>query len=199
MKCDFCGRSLPDEAIYCNHCGKNVKNSHQTITSTQPQSNSTIEDNNSSSSRIIGFLLIVLCIISGAEILGIDILNRPKRDVCTEKRIDGISEKTLRLELEMMIIQQKETLPIVISDGSTMTDVELVGKNIVFTAKLVGAKPSDYTQQLTDDIKEKILSAGVFDEDYRLLFREFGYGLIYNYLNENNEILYRIHIYPHEL
>ena len=130
---------------------------------------------------------------------GTNILKSIIPSVKSEKSINDLDIDEVREEFEKYIIAEKKTLPLSIYDGATMTNIELVGKNIVYTAVLEGALPSDYTQQIVDDIKEEILSSSVLNKDSRLLLKKCDYGIIYSYVNEYNEALYKIHIYPHEL
>lgn len=199
MKCKFCGQELLDEAIYCNNCGKKIKEKNMPVDTIVPTGDNAKKDIGISRLFwIAGFIISIFYCIDG--IWGTDIIKEINPFTKSEKTIRDIyDENEIRGELEKYIIAQKKTLPIVISDGITMTDVVLDGKNLVFTAEIEGALPSDYTQQIIDDLKEQILSSGVLNEDLNRIFREFGYGVIYSYVNEYEEALYKIHIYPHEL
>lgn len=199
MKCKFCGQELLDEAIYCNNCVKKIKEKNMPVDSIVPIGDNAKKDNGISRLFwIAGFIISIFYCIDG--IWGTDIIKKINPFTRSETTIrDVYDDNEIRGELEKYIIAQKKTLPIVISDGITMTDVILDGKNLVFTAEIEGALPSDYTQQIIDDLKEQILSTGVLNEDLNRIFREFGYGVIYSYVNEYEEALYKIHIYPHEL
>lgn len=205
MKCRFCGQELLEEAVYCNYCGKKVYEKNHSISNDNNQSanDNTKKDSNKILSRlllILGLIITVIYCVNG--FMGTNILKSITSSVKSEKTLKEISEddeNEVRAELEKYVIEQKETLPITVSDGMIMIDVELEGKMLVITTKIEGVLPSDCTQQTADDAKEVILSSGVFNDDFRLLFRKFGYGIIYSYVNEYNEALYKIHIYPHEL
>ena len=191
MKCKFCGQELPEEAIYCNYCGKEVKD-----TCMSDKKDIDIKIN----SRLICILIFIMtacyCLDGKLDAEFIKSIKPFK----SEKTIsDTYDDAEVRKELEKYVTEQKETLPITISDGIIMIDVELDGKNIIITSELQGLQPSDCTQQMADDAKAQVLSSGVLDEKYGQLFREFEYGIIYSYVNEYNEPLYKIHIYPHEL
>ena len=199
MKCKFCGQELVEKAIYCNNCGKKIKEENTLVNPIAPTGDNAKKDNNLYRLFwIAGLIISVFYCIDG--IWGTDIIKKINPFTKSEKTIRDIyDENEIRGELEKYIIAQKKTLPIVITDGITMTDIVLDGNNLVFTAEIEGAIPSDYTQQIIDDLKEQILSSGVLNEDLNRIFREYGYGVIYSYVNEYEEALYKIHIYPHEL
>lgn len=202
MKCRFCGQELLEEAIYCNYCGKKVYEENHSISNDNNQSanDNTKKDSNKILSRlllILGLIITVIYCVNG--FMGTNILKSITTSIKSEKSINDLDIDEIKEEFEKYIIAQKKTLPIVIYDGATMTNFEMVGKNLVSTVVLEGALPSDYTQQIVDDIKEELLSSSVFNKDFRLLFKKCDYGVIYSYVNEYNEPLYNIHIYPHEL
>ena len=206
MKCRFCGQEMLEKAVYCNYCGKKVYEENHSISNdnnSQSVNNNTKKDSNKILSRLLYSVCLIITIIYCVDgIRGTNILKSIASSVKSEKTLKEISEddeNEVRAELEKYVIEQKETLPTTISDGMIMIDVELEGKMLVITTELEGVLPSDCTQQTADDAKEEILSSGVFNDDLKLLFRKFGYGIIYSYVNEYNEPLYKIHIYPHEL
>ena len=122
-----------------------------------------------------------------------------KNNSVAESIIERYSAEDVRKELELGILQQRRTLPTSLGEGMTMTNIELVGKNIVYTVILEGVKPFDYTQQMIDEIKNNILLSGVLEENMRRILHEYGYGIIYTYINEHNEYLYDIKISSDEL
>lgn len=195
MKCKFCNQELLNEDVYCNYCGKKIKD-----VCIPDKKNENVGDIKISS-QLISILFFIMAAghcIDG--ILDTDFFKSINPFIKSENSIiDRYDETEVRKEVENYINEQKETLPLVISDGATLINIELVGTNLVSTVEMEGALPSDYNQQIIDDIKEQILSSGVLDGKYGQFFREFGYGIIYSYVNEYNEALYKIHIYPHEL
>lgn len=203
MKCRFCGQELLEEAVYCNYCGKKIDEENHSISNdnnSQSANDNTKKDSNKILSRlflIFGLIITVIYCVDGFR--GTNILKSITTSIKSEKSINDLDIDEIKEEFEKYIIAQKKTLPIVIYDGATMTNFEMVGKNLVSTVVLEGALPSDYTQQIVDDIKEELLSSSVFNKDFRLLFKKCDYGVIYSYVNEYNEPLYNIHIYPHEL
>lgn len=203
MKCRFCGQELLEEAVYCNYCGKKIDEENHSISNdnnSQSANDNTKKDSNKILSRlflIFGLIITVIYCVDGFR--GTNILKSITSSIKSEKSINDLDIDEIKEEFEKYIIAQKKTLPIVIYDGATMTNFEMVGKNLVSTVVLEGALPSDYTQQIVDDIKEELLSSSVFNKDFRLLFKKCDYGVIYSYVNEYNEPLYNIHIYPHEL
>lgn len=192
MKCEFCGQELLEDAVYCNYCGKKVEKKQQFVKSNKSTNKNKSQKHNRLFWIVCVVITLICCIINNNIIERR--ISRNSKNTISDTNYNEVNE-----EIEKYIIAQKETLPITISDGMTMIDVELEGKMLVITTELEGVLPSDCTQQTADDAKEEILSSGVFNDDLRLLFRKLGYGIIYSYVNEYNEPLYKIHIYPHEL
>lgn len=216
MECKFCGKELVNGAIYCNHCGRKIEGNQQDSEAeisvdNEHQEDDSLENKGANKStnhdnfQIFVYLFFILC--TSYSILKVSDNQHGnnldytsyKNNSVAESIIERYSAEDVRKELELGILQQRRTLPTSLGEGMTMTNIELVGKNIVHTTILEGVKPFDYTQQMIDEIKNNILSSGVLEENMRRILHEYGYGIIYTYINEHNEYLYDIKISSDEL
>lgn len=95
-------------------------------------------------------------------------------------------------------------LPEEIGNGLTMVKCEIEGYSMVYTIQWKGLSPSDFTDNDVSELKESTIE-GLKEENSAFMkamlnnMKDYGYDIIYRYVNEKGEELCSINISPYDL
>ncbi len=208
MKCEFCGKELVDDAVFCNHCGKKVETADcniayqydndidsqkeidmfQSLVVTENVDD--VEEGGKKTRYPWRFAIIsILTLIMSSIIPYLFSVNKNK----TFDKVHNISL------LEKELKEYNKQLPMDSGFGLRMLKVELVDNSIVYIGEIPGAKPSDFTKDIIEEARVRVRESLQFGQDFKDLMRRLDLGITYKYINEYNEHLYSLKYHPNEL
>lgn len=211
MKCQFCGKELVDNAIFCNYCGKKIETGSD---SDNTQNNNygnveykvynTFSDRsflNKKKSKIKWrYVIYTLFALIAAHSISkyASKRNQPKtiQEIIEHNQM---SEEEIHEEIKKSILEYNKRLPMKTDNITTLLRAEVIGNRIIYTGEVEGVQPIDFKEEMIEYTKKEACKKIKINDDFIQFMKDYDYEIMYKYVNEYNEPLFNIIITPYDL
>ncbi len=224
MRCVNCGKTIPEDAVFCNYCGTKIEIVKQVYTTQENGSEcgetenrtihkeeitNSIDKSKTTKKTVLIVLCVLLCIgiiFFSLKVYKSNIIKEVAKEYNYKK---PMSEEDLKLksetDMEVIAWEIDKELPLETGPGITITKCSFEDYSLVYTILLKGQSQSNYNDESISETRRNVLEElkKVFvDSESKKdleMMDKYNYDIVIIYTNELDEELFRINIQPSEI